>query len=70
MSECARVLAPGGHLVIADLFSAWLTPTLVVSRRGKARTKGRASALLTEIGLRPVSWHRLFPLVKAVSAVT
>lgn len=70
MSECARVLAPGGHLVIADLFSAWLAPTLVASRRGKARTKGRANSLLTRVGLHPVSWDNLFPLIKAVSAVT
>jgi len=38
LTECARVLAPGGHLVLTDLFSAWLWPTLLTSRRGKART--------------------------------
>ena len=38
LGECARVLAPGGHLVLADLFSPLLVPTLLAGRRGKART--------------------------------
>ena len=29
LGECARVLAPGGHLVLADLFSPLLLPTLL-----------------------------------------
>ena len=29
LAECARVLAPGGCLVLADLFSALLLPTLL-----------------------------------------
>ena len=33
LGECARVLAPGGWLVLTDLFSAWLGPTLVGGRR-------------------------------------
>jgi SAM-dependent methyltransferase len=36
LAECARVLAPGGCLVLADLFSALLLPTLLAGRRGKA----------------------------------
>jgi ubiquinone/menaquinone biosynthesis C-methylase UbiE len=58
LNECARVLAPGGHLVLTDLFSAWLWPTLLASHRGKARTRGRASRLLITAGLRPPRWHR------------
>ena len=33
LAECARVLVPGGWLVLTDLFSGWLTPTLVGGRR-------------------------------------
>jgi ubiquinone/menaquinone biosynthesis C-methylase UbiE len=33
LAECARVLAPGGCLVLADLFSV-LLPTLLAGRRG------------------------------------
>jgi len=57
LRECARVLAPGGWLVLTDLFSAWLTPTLVGSRRRKARTRRRASRLLTAAGFRDARWH-------------
>jgi hypothetical protein len=30
-----RVLMPGGHLMLVDLFSLWLIPTLTGGRRGK-----------------------------------
>ncbi len=68
LAQCARVMAPGGCLVLADLFSAWLLPTLAGRRRHKARTRRRADHLLTTAGFRPVSWHRLYPLLKAVTA--
>ena len=67
IAECARVLAASGHLVLADLFSPWLAPTLVAGRRGKARTKRRANRLLAAAGLRPISWHTVYPLIKAVT---
>lgn len=51
-SECAGVLAPGGHLVLADLFSPLLAATLLAKRRGKARTQRRASELLSAAGFR------------------
>jgi ubiquinone/menaquinone biosynthesis C-methylase UbiE len=44
-AECAVVLAPGGCLVLADLFSV-LLPALLAGRRGKARRR-RAAHLLT-----------------------
>ena len=69
LAECARVLAPGGHLVLSDLFSVWLTPTLVGSRRGKARTRRRATRLITAVGLRSPQWHQLAgPIVQTVTA--
>jgi ubiquinone/menaquinone biosynthesis C-methylase UbiE len=36
--ECARVLRPGGHLVLVDQFSRSLLPTLTTRCRGKARS--------------------------------
>jgi ubiquinone/menaquinone biosynthesis C-methylase UbiE len=68
LAQCARVLAPGGHLLLADLFSVWLRPTLVAGRRGKARTKGRATRLLTTAGFQSLAWHRLYPFLQAATA--
>lgn len=71
LGECARVLAPGGHLVLADLFSPLLLPTLLAGRRGKARTQRRASGLLTAAGFQGLAWHDLYALIiKAVTAST
>jgi ubiquinone/menaquinone biosynthesis C-methylase UbiE len=67
LAECARVLAPDGWLVLADLFSA-LLPTLLAGRRGKARTRRRAAHLLTAAGLRSPQWHRLYAVI--IQAVT
>jgi ubiquinone/menaquinone biosynthesis C-methylase UbiE len=69
IAECARVLAPGGCLVLADLFSALLWPTLLTVRRGKARTRSRAAGLVTAAGLRAPRWHRVYPFVQAMVAV-
>jgi ubiquinone/menaquinone biosynthesis C-methylase UbiE len=66
--ECARVLAPRGHLVLADLFSRWLAPTLIGSRRSKARTRRRAGAVLNGAGLHVLGWHGVYPLIRAVVA--
>jgi ubiquinone/menaquinone biosynthesis C-methylase UbiE len=59
LAQCARVLAPGGCLVLADLFSVLLLPTLLAGRRGKARTKRRATKLVMAAGLRSPQWHRI-----------
>jgi ubiquinone/menaquinone biosynthesis C-methylase UbiE len=69
LAECARVLAPGGCLVLADLFSALLLPTLLAGRRGKARTRRRAARLLTAAGLHAPRWRRLYAvIIQAVAA--
>jgi ubiquinone/menaquinone biosynthesis C-methylase UbiE len=65
IGECARVLAPGGYLVLTDLFSAWLRPTLTGRRPAKARTRARATALLTAAGLREPRWHPAYALIIA-----
>jgi hypothetical protein len=64
------VLVPGGTLVLADQFSLLLWPTLLAGRWGKARTRARASRLVTAAGLRAPRWHRLYALlIQAVAAV-
>jgi ubiquinone/menaquinone biosynthesis C-methylase UbiE len=68
LAECARVLAPGGCLVLADLFSVLLAPTLLTGRRGKARTKRRATRLVMAAGLHSPQWHRLYAVI--IQAVT
>jgi ubiquinone/menaquinone biosynthesis C-methylase UbiE len=69
VAECARVLCQRGFLIIADLFSPFLLPTLIGVRKDKARTKSRAVHLLTRVGLHVVGWHDVSPLIKAVVAV-
>ena len=70
LAQCARVLAPGGSLVLADLFSVLLAPTLLAGRRDKARTRRRAAHLLTVAGLHSPQWHRLYAvIIQAVTAM-
>jgi ubiquinone/menaquinone biosynthesis C-methylase UbiE len=68
LRECARVLALPGHLIIADLFSAWLAPTLIGSRRNKARTRRGVLQLLAGARLEIAGWHGIHPLIRAVVA--
>ena len=66
--ECARVMAPGGRLVLVDQFSPLYLPTLIGSRRGKARTRRRATRLLTRAGFQSPEWHVLYAVI--IGAVT
>jgi len=69
LAECHRVLSPGGRLVLADLFSLALLPTLIGGRSDRARTRLRATKLLAAAGFRSVTWHRLHSgLIRAVTA--
>jgi ubiquinone/menaquinone biosynthesis C-methylase UbiE len=69
LRECARVMTPGAHLVLADQFSTWLLPTLLGKRRDKARTKGRATRLIAAAGLNVLQWHDLNAvIIRAVTA--
>ncbi len=68
LAQCARVLAPGGWLVLTDQFSAWLWPTLIGSRRDKARTRRRATRLLTAAGFQPIQWHHLYAVIIGAAA--
>jgi ubiquinone/menaquinone biosynthesis C-methylase UbiE len=68
LRECARVLDENGAVVIADLFSPVLVPTLVGTRRHKARTRARIERLLTASGLRLDRWHKIHTLIQAFVA--
>jgi ubiquinone/menaquinone biosynthesis C-methylase UbiE len=68
LRECARVLRRGGQLVLVDQFSRMLMPTMLTSRRGKARTRSRATCLLLRAGFASLHWHRLHAVI--IHAVT
>jgi ubiquinone/menaquinone biosynthesis C-methylase UbiE len=69
LTECCRVLTTGGNLVLTDLFSLWLTPTLLV-RRGRVRTKHRATKLMEATGLSSVMWYPMYRPVLATAVAT
>lgn len=69
LSEAARVLRPGGHLVLADLLSLWLVPTVLTTRRGRARTIRLARSLLEAVGLQPIGRHNIHTVVQAIAAL-
>jgi ubiquinone/menaquinone biosynthesis C-methylase UbiE len=71
LRECARVLRRGGQLVLVDQFSRMLMPTMLTSRRGKARTRSRATRLLLRAGFCSPHWHRLHAvIINAATATT
>jgi ubiquinone/menaquinone biosynthesis C-methylase UbiE len=68
LRECARVLRTDGRLVLVDQFSWMLLPTMLTSRRGKARTRRHATRLLLRAGFASPYWHRLHAAI--INAVT
>jgi ubiquinone/menaquinone biosynthesis C-methylase UbiE len=70
LRECARVLAMGGRMILTDQFSLLLWPTLLTARRGKARTRGRASRLIESAGFREHQWRRLYTLLISTAIAT
>lgn len=69
LAECRRVLIPGGQLVLTDLFSLALLPTLLGRRADRARTPLRATKLLAATGFRSLTWHRHYAMIiKSVTA--
>ena len=70
LKECARVLAPGGRLVLADLLTLWLLPTSVRFRGDRARTRRQVGSLLGEAGFSSVRWHPIYArIISAAVAV-
>lgn len=70
LREAARVLAGKGQLLLVDLFSPLLAPTLINDRRDKARTRRRVDRLLEQAGFTSASWDKLYtPIINAVVAV-
>jgi ubiquinone/menaquinone biosynthesis C-methylase UbiE len=70
LRECARVLRRGGQLVLVDQFSRMLMPTMLTSRRGKARTRSRATRLLLRAGFCSPQWHRLHAVIINAATAT
>lgn len=69
LQEIARVMRAAGQLVLVDQFSDWLLPTLLFGRRGKARTKGRATRLLEAAAFTDILWHDVYAsFIRAATA--
>lgn len=66
--EVVRVLEPGGNFVVADVLSAWLSPSLLVGRHGRVRTVKQATTLLKDAGLRVVGERSMHVVIRAIAS--
>ena len=59
-----------GQLILTDLFSLLLMPTLWIGRRGRARTRWHATKLLESAGFTAVKWKPLYRPIFATAVTT
>lgn len=60
LAECRRVLAPGGALLLADVFTTRGLPMRVFGPGGAAGSRDRAEAGMAAAGFAGVGWRPLF----------
>jgi ubiquinone/menaquinone biosynthesis C-methylase UbiE len=75
LAQIARVLRPGGRLVLVDMFAiGWLRPLAVLGRRrDHMPTAAELAVMLARARLVPIAWRHVYdlgplPLVRAVVA--
>ncbi|MGH7918506.1 MAG: class I SAM-dependent methyltransferase [Candidatus Dormibacteraceae bacterium] len=69
LGECARVLAPGGRLVLCDQCSPLLVVTLPFGHRGRARTPRSVRRLLRGAGFSGITFHPIYAsIIRAATA--